>query len=95
MEDLFFVTRMLHMFYHHAKKVMILDLCIPGFRFRPLCNFQEFLYQGSNFCTVAEKVFVYFYLFMVYLMTLSVDDYVTLIFEKINCILHYRNSQVV
>jgi len=30
---------------------------------------------------------------MVYLMTLSVDDYATLIFEKINCILHYRNSQ--
>ena len=28
MEDLFFVIWMLHMFYRHAKKVMILDLCI-------------------------------------------------------------------
>jgi len=33
--------------------------------------------------------------FMVYLMTLSVADYVTLVFEKINYILHYRKNQVV
>jgi len=63
-----------------------------GFRFRPLFNFQEFWYQGLNFCTVSDKLFIYFYLFMVYLTTLSVDDYVTLVFEKINFILLYRNS---
>jgi hypothetical protein len=66
-----------------------------GFRFRPLCNFQEFGYQGLNFCTVSEKLSIDFYLFMVYLKTLSVDDYVTLLFEERNCILHYRNSRVV
>ena len=83
MEDLFFVTWMLHMFYHHAKKVMILDLD------------SDLSVISRNF-DIKAWIFALFQrncLFMVYLMTLSVDDYATLIFEKINCILHYRNSQ--